>query len=249
MTDDLFDFLGLNESTTECLETTEEQKSSEPRGPYSVAVDKWDIARGQSLLKLNPYATCSPEEATDFFAAAFRYEPVLTGTCVDPSRDKYLAALVETPEYQTLRATTALDEYASEVAALEFARGFAKLAQDKRVEQVSRGSQKPNQARDDIRNNVSAQKAVEAAQAEVDAIGETVAAFTGGDGPGPNPGENSSKLDRESVKSILGRVSRSRRLKKIIEMAGRFRRVAQSKQRVRRQGAAAPSSHACPHTS
>ncbi|MFM7096864.1 MAG: hypothetical protein ACKO16_05530, partial [Gemmataceae bacterium] len=123
--------------------------------------------------------------------------------------------LMETNEFQSLHASTQMQPCASEIATTVFAEQFA--AQ----------SEKPP-SHDKDRNEFSKLraigKALDQAKEEVQLAHESAAALGFGKG---QPGSN----DAKRIGAIYKRVRSSKMLHKICNLAGKFRRLAQAKQR------------------
>ena len=190
--------------------------------PTALDVDAWGLRRGRDLIaesdRLRKSAT-DEYAAADFFAAAFDPDPVLLESCVDPRRHEFLGQLLETPEYHALHAASRLDVTAAAIAAAHFAEQFAALKTE--------DQEKPT---DDLGREMAALRAVGRAVAvagkEVEELHDASAAL--GMGPG-SPGCN----DPAAVAALFKRVRSDPALRRICELAGRFRRVAQSKQRMK----------------
>jgi uncharacterized protein with von Willebrand factor type A (vWA) domain len=196
--------------------------------PTALVLDEWGLRRGRDLVTESERLRVAGTDAlaaADFFGAAFEPEPVLLDGCVDPRRHQFLAQLLDTPEYRALHAATRLDDTASAIAAGHFAEQFARLKQED-----ERGAcEPPGVGEDDeLAREMSALRAVGKALTEagkeVDELKETAAAL--GLGPG-QPGSN----DPATIAALYKRVRNDPGLRRICELAGRFRRVAQSKQR------------------
>jgi uncharacterized protein with von Willebrand factor type A (vWA) domain len=196
-------------------------------GPTALEVDAWGLRRGRDLVaESERLRACGTDEfaAADFFVAAFEPEPRLTEGCADPKRHQFVRQLLDTPEYRALHADTRLDDTAAAIAAGHFAEEFAKLKK-----QDCGGAARPTgTGKDDLASEMAALravgKAVTDARKEVDELRDAAAAL--GLGPG-QPGSN----DPRAIAEIYKRVRNDPALRKISELAGRFRRVAQSKQR------------------
>ena len=206
-----------------------ERTSPHPPGsanPTALEVDEWGLRRGRDLVaeseRLQKLGT-DAFAAADFFAAGFEPEPRLSEGCVDPKRHQFLAQLLDTPEYRSLHTDTQLDDVAAAIAAGHFAEQFAKLKGDER------GSAPPaDVGGSDVAGEMAALravgKAVADARKEVDELKDAAAAL--GMGPG-QPGSS----DPRAIAELYRRVRNDPALRRISELAGRFRRVAASKQR------------------
>lgn len=196
--------------------------------PTALVVDEWGLRRGRDLVaeseRLRHVGT-DAFAAADFFAVAFDPDPRLRDGCADGRRHDFLAQLLGTPEYRSLHTATRLDDTASAIAAGHFAEQFAELKKDERTET---GAAAPGA--DDLSREMAALravgKAVTEARKEVDELKEASTAL--GLGPG-QPGSNDSR----AIAELFKRVRSDPALRRICELAGRFRRVAQSKQRMK----------------
>jgi len=191
--------------------------------PHATAleVDEWGLRRGRELAVTERWRTFGLDDpaAADFFAAAFDPDPRLRESCVDSRRHQFLTQLLGTPEYRELHTATRLDDTASEIAATHFASQFADLTKPASPESAAAGGLDGEMAT--LR---AVGKALAAAREEVGEMHEAAAAF--GMGPGA-PGTN----DPKAVAALFKRVRSDPSLRRICELAGRFRRVAQSQQR------------------
>jgi uncharacterized protein with von Willebrand factor type A (vWA) domain len=198
--------------------------------PTALRVDEWGLRRGRDLVaeseRLRKAGT-DEFAAADFFAAAFDPDPQLLESCADTRRREFLAQLLETPEYRSLHAATRLSDLSAGIAAAHFAEQFATLKQEDE-KATTEGSGGTPAAGDDLAREMAALRAVGRAVAEagkeVNDLKETAAAL--GLGPG-EPGAN----DPTAIAALFKRVRSDRALREICDLAGRFRRVAQSKQR------------------
>ena len=191
-------------------------------------MDEWGLRRGRDLVAESERlraAGADPFAAADFFTAAFEPAPRLGGGCVDPTRHQFLSQLFDTPEYHALHADTRLDDVAAAIAAGHFAEQFAKLKpEDGRGANSTDVGTPGNGLADEMAALRAAGKAVGAARKEVDELKDAAAAL------GLEPGQPGSN-DPRAVAELYKRVRNDPALRRISELAGRFRRVAQSKQR------------------
>lgn len=196
------------------------------KSPTALEVDEWGLRRGRDLVaeseRLQKLGT-DAFAAADFFTAAFEPQPRLSGGCVDPRRHQFLAQLLDTPEYRSLHTDTRLDDTAAAIAAGHFAEQFAKLKGDER------GPAPPaDVGGGDVAGEMAALravgKAVADARKEVDELKDAAAAL--GMGPG-----RAGSTDPRVIAELYKRVRNDPALRRISELAGRFRRVAASKQR------------------
>ena len=199
--------------------------------PTALEVDEWGLRRGRDLIaeseRLRKAGT-DAFAAADFFGAAFEPQPKLVDACADPRRHQFLAQLLGTPEYRALHAATRLDDTAAAIAAGHFAEQFAHLRKEDGKESTGGSAPTGIGGEGDLEREMTALRAVGRAvveaSKEVTELREASAAL--GLGPG-EPGGN----DPRAIAELYKRVRNDPGLRRISELAGRFRRVAQSKQR------------------
>ena len=209
-------------ASTEPVIAPAERSPTPSSHPTALEVDEWGLRRGRELVSESERwrsLDLGEHAAADFFAAAFDPDPRLHESCVDPRRHRFLSQLLGTPEYRELHAATRLDDTASEIAATHFATQFAALNKPAACDAVASDGMD-----EEMKTLRAVGKALTAAKEEVGELHETTAAF--GMGPG-TPGSN----DPKAVAALFKRVRSDRALRRICELAGRYRRVAQSKQR------------------
>lgn len=211
-----------------------------PRSPTALQLDEWSMRRGQEVLHASPrmremFGVLSEDQhvgaehqerfeqaataTADFHAAAFEPEPQLVDekVCKNKRIHQYMRNLMETPEFQALHAETQLDEAASELAAGSFAEQWVKLCQQQQPE---------DEFRAELQALGAAGKALASATSHVEDFRDTQAALgIGGNGGG------SGKIPSAVLAGMFQRVRGSERLKRICELAGRYRRFAQAQQR------------------
>lgn len=192
-----------------------------PACPTALAVDEWGLRRGRDLVaeseRLQKLAV-DDLAAADFFAAAFDPDPQLLPACADRRRHAFIAQLLETPEYRVLHAQTRLDDTAAAIAAAAFAEQFARLAS------TEEGAAHGDAMGEEMATLRAVGRALAAAREEVSELKEAAAAL--GMGPGA-PGSN----DPAAIAALFKRVRSDAALRRICTLAGRFRRVAQGRQR------------------
>lgn len=210
------------QSSTELSITSSETQDLSPKKPASPTVldlDEWGMRRGREVLADSERLQgleLEEEAIADFHGAAFEPDPKLNPECVDPQRRQFVQQLLETPEYQALHTSTMLNETASAIATTAFAEQFASLR-----EQDTREKGELEREMDSLR---AVGKALDQATREVEEAREMALALGLGAGA---PGSN----DPRAVAALYRRVRSNPTLKRICEIAGRYRRVAQSRQR------------------
>jgi uncharacterized protein with von Willebrand factor type A (vWA) domain len=219
------------------IKTVEEGKKLQPTSLTALKLDDWGLRRGEDVLRESErLQKCliniedwqrQAQAVADFHGAAFEVDPQMNESCADPLRWDFLKQLLETPECHQLRASTVLNDTASEIAAAAFASQYAALRKQ-RDKDEKREHGKEGRAGDDFGTEIGVlkhvSKALSEASKEVEEARETAAAL--GMGPG-SPGSN----DPKAIAALYKRVRSDPTLRRICELAGRYRRVAQSKQR------------------
>src|SRR5947209_10104008 len=112
-----------------------------PASPTVLRLDDWGLRRGEDVLRESErLQEClagvggweeQAHAVADFHGAAFEVDPQLNEGCVDPLRWEFLKQLLETPECHELRASTVLNDTASEIAATAFAGEYAELRRER----------------------------------------------------------------------------------------------------------------------
>lgn len=201
----------------ETLQPATSQQSTLNASPTALKLDQWALRRGRQLLQESEHLQKLPldgDAIADFHGVAFEPDPLLQDSCVDPQRREFLAQLLDTPDYHSLHLSTMLNPLASTLAATTFAEQFAKLKQ--KEQQASNAGE------------FATLRAVGQAliQAEEE-VGEAKEALSSvGLGPGA-PGSN----DPKAIAAVYRRIRSDPTLQRISALAGRYRRVAQSRQR------------------
>jgi len=215
--------------------SSEHPAQDENASSTALALDEWGLRRGRDLIVENERlknANTDEFAAADFFGVAFEPDPQLVPRCREVRRQEFLKQMLDTPDYHSLHAATQLDDTAASIAATHFAEQFAQLKKEDPKENPAKGSQ-PGATGDDgseIAREMATLRAVGRAVTEagkdVNELHEATAAL--GMGPG-DPGSN----DPRTIAAVFKRVRSDPTLRKICDLAGRFRRVAQSKQRMK----------------
>jgi uncharacterized protein with von Willebrand factor type A (vWA) domain len=192
--------------------------------PTALELDDWGLRRGKEILAESDrlkQTGLDEHAAADFHGAAFEPEPRLEDGCADARRHEFLAQLLQTPDYHALHQGTMLDPVSSSIAACAFAEQFASLKQD--ADASGKGGAGVDREMATLR---AVGRAVSEASKEVDECKDACAAL--GMGPG-SPGSN----DPKAIAALFRRVRNNPTLRRICELAGRYRRLAQSRQRMK----------------
>lgn len=221
--DDLLKKLGLDNFNPETQSNTPPRNSRQSGldtintettaddGPQALVTDEWEAEQAELLTSQG--AKGSVEALTDFFAAAYRPFPELT-PCVDKTREAFVTGLLQQPAFMELKQSTTHDEAASRLAAADLADQFAALQNQKR----------PPTKRD-VRLAIG--MGVTRAQEDIDELKDVQ--LTLGLGAGDEPGSG-NHVDADRLVSAFKRVRGNFMLRRICELAGRYRRAASSQQ-------------------
>jgi uncharacterized protein with von Willebrand factor type A (vWA) domain len=213
----------VEEATELAITPTLPETPASLASPTALVLDSWGLRKGEELLAGNERIKAmklGKEEVADFHAAAFEPCPQLHERCADARRLEFLTQMLQTPDYRALHERTLLNETASEIAACSFAEQFTRL-KEKEKESEKPGTEKRDSEMDTLR---AVGRALDEASKEVEELAEATAAL--GMGPGCT-GSN----DPRAIAALYRWVRSNPTLKRICELAGRYRRVAMSKQR------------------
>jgi hypothetical protein len=205
--------------------TPTEQQPTKPASPTALELDEWGLRRGREILDDSERAQqtgLDQNAIADCHGVAFEPDPQLKEDCIDPQCSEFLAQLLETPDYRALHESTMLDAAASAIAAVAFAEQFAALKKDEGGD----GETGKDVIEREMATLRAVGKAVNEASKDVEECKEAAAAL--GLGPG-SPGSN----DPRAIAALYRRVRNNPTLRTICALAGRYRRVAQSRQRMK----------------
>lgn len=207
-----------------------------PASDYALVLQRWDVERGERVrardgtLQALPLG---PDAIADFHASAYLLDPRLDDApCVEPRRKDYVRTLLGSTDYKALHAATALQPLAAELATRHFAEEYAKLltADARREERLrqnpGRGARERAALQAELRLLRAVGKAVAKAEEEVEEMHDMMGALGCGTGAG-----GATTLDPAKIADVFRRVRADARLRRICDLAGRYRRVAQGKQR------------------
>ncbi len=217
------------------LEVEDQQIDHEPPSPTALKLDDWALRRGKDVLatselmqkvfeldgKQFDYRKLRGEkkdrfnelslQAADFHAAVFEPDPQLAKNCADPRRHQFMQQLLETAEYKALHQDTMLDEAASEMAGAAFAKQWTVLSKEAPQEGFA----------GEMQGMKAAGQALSQAKQQVNEMRDAQDALGAGAGA----------LSAKEFGDLFKKVRKDQRLRQIIALAGRYRRLAQAKQR------------------
>lgn len=193
--------------------------------------DSWNMRKARELIddpknERIKAAQVDEDEVADFWNMSFEPLPKHEENPRDKDRRTFCEQLMGTSEYQDIHASTQLNELASTLAATNFAERWAKLREEERekCERAEAEGESHEMSPSDCRSAVAA--ALSAAKEEVGGMEEACR------GLGLGEGMNSA-MDMKRVAALMKKINSSETLRRILKHAGRFRRVAMSKQRMK----------------
>lgn len=208
-------FSGIEETPKGATRTLD---SDEPKGDYCLKLDSWDKEQGERLERKNSRRNGGTRWAwADFFGAAYLPDPERV-PCKDAQREQFLNSVMDSSDFRMLKESTYLNDLTSDLAAEKLADGYANFLRE-------RHNGKPED--EEMIAAGEAAEALQNAQAEVDSLNDTMSAL----GCGSDPGTTTSPMDVAKTIQVFDRVRHNAMLKRICELAGRWRMMAQSKQR------------------
>lgn len=179
-------------------------------------LDNWSHRRGEELFDASVDAGFEFMKdkfaAADFFSLSFEPESEFAANPEDISRKEFIDTLMQTVEFRDLHSETMLNELQSELAAISFAKQFSDLGASPTESEIKRAAKN---ALDDAKDVAD----------EARSMGDAV-----GGGIGGEPGDKISSMDAKKTLELMRKAKRSKNLRGIINIAGRFRRFAQNAQ-------------------
>jgi uncharacterized protein with von Willebrand factor type A (vWA) domain len=241
MDDDLMNMLGLGgpaketKSSAPALVVESSDGGAAKKPPASetaLVVDEWDTARGEKLhaAQKKQFPDVKPADWTDLHAAAFNVQPELAEECVDPRRHEFVKGLLDSQEFQQLRENTVLNRMCSEMAAVESGKKLVELRKKDAERKKCMGQNPSDRKKEQAEADAAADMMSAVAGAVKEATQEVEEATEAARGLGVGGG-NDGKIDPKQMAEVFRRVKQDPNLKRICQLAGRYRRVAQSRQR------------------
>jgi uncharacterized protein with von Willebrand factor type A (vWA) domain len=214
-----------------------------PPPPHAFEMDLWGERRGREVLAgeyqerlagldLGFDPAAREAAAADLHAAAFEPAPSLNATCADPVRHEFLSKLVETDDYAGIHAVTQFDAAMSELAAVKYAEGLHSLRQVRANPRPPKPGRKVDPAAEAAERECEAMAAAAGAAAGAAAEVSEARAAAAACGMGGG-GALAGTANPKAVSALFRRVRNDPALRRICELAGRYRRLAQGKQKNR----------------
>lgn len=192
-------------------------------------IDRFDLREGERLKNIfdkqdkKKHENCTVEDLADFFNMQFSMTPeTMTDNpefeCAKPDKLELIERIFESPDFQHSREFTMLDVIASDIASEATSEQYSIL--------VQKNKDNPKQSKNNMANAVN--KAIKNIRKEVEEYTETMNAI----GAGKESGSNSG-LDPKKIKELYMQARKNDHLKRIFNLAGRFRMMARSCQRMK----------------
>jgi len=183
----------------------------------ALVVDKWGMRRGQELATEQFDALLM----ADCHTAMFEPSPQLADNPADKLRGDWFRELMQSEEYASLHATTALNDTLSQLAAKKLAEKFSSW--HKRVSDPRKKDDTKSRDREEIERMRSVCEALDESTDECD----TAISVARGMGEGVFGNE---KINLDKIINSYKRVTDNGELRRIFEIAGRLRRFARAAQ-------------------
>ncbi len=205
---------------TQDADTPDEEE--QPLSKTALELDDWSMARGRSWLhsehcppSLKDVAEPSTPAtfAADMLAMAFEMSPQFAKNPENSRLSHFLKTLSNTPAYRAIHEQTQLKPIPSEMAASSFATEFIALAKQ---------TCPKDQLEQDAQALSAANKALDAAGKDVENYSNSCQSL-GGDGS-----DRSMGMSPEKVRELFTRIRENSQLRRIMELAGRYQRLARS---------------------
>lgn len=200
-----------------------EERKEVPPSPTALQLDRWSQRRGRDWAESDDgqaiFATVPENDrryvAADFLSAAWEPAPALAERCEDARRHHFLSTLLQSPQYESLHRSTMLNDVAAELAAAAFTKQWFELVATEQPE---------DELDQDAQAIEAANDACDEAKTDVTDF-ENACRSLGGDGSMDDYG-----MSADQVRQLFEKVRSNRMLRRIMELAGRYRNLAQSMQ-------------------
>lgn len=210
---------------------TDEGEAEAPATANAVVCDEFSQYKGRMLNKAAefdlPKLKLEDHVIEDLYAVSYESEVKLAKRCTDAHRADFVSALLDCQETQAVRMSTVGDPVASEIAAAAFAGRLKKYLVEvqpdpSKAPPCKTGGGRGRDLKAQIDCMVAAAGAAKSAAAAVQDY-EDAKDMLGSDQAG--------KMDPKRAADMYARIRKSKKLIKIAELAGRYRRVAAAKQK------------------
>jgi len=190
-------------------------------------LDEWDQDRGMVMARKlgNPESDHLSQSAlADLHGVCFKPDPQFAEGCKDENRERFIKTLLESSEFAGLKASTTLVVTASERAAYNLAEELGKVCEAEKHRKPKPDSAKEERAKAGAFIRAVA-KGVDKTEKEVEEMDGICHAM------GMGEGMRGHNLAPEQLAELFNKVRNNPVVRRICELAGRYRLSAQSKQR------------------
>lgn len=197
--------------------------------PYAMKhIDKFEQMEGERLKKIfdkegDKHKETTPEDLSDFFNMQFTMTPETLSDdelleCDRPEKLELIERMLQNPDFQSSRDYTMLDIIASDIACEQTSEQYTTL--------IAKNKKNPKNAKSNMAS--AAFNAVRNVNKEIKEFKDTMNSL----GAGKEQGSNSG-LDPKKIKELYQKAKKNDTLKRIFNLAGRFRMMARSLQRMK----------------
>lgn len=184
-----------------------------------------ELAADPSLatMGIDPEDKTQVNRAADTVSSLFEIDPTLVpiaDTTAD-LRHQFFSQLLDTPDFHNLRRSTKLDEVATMITAPKIMQEIAAIEV-----KAKESGKKPDEM--EMMNNCS--NACQQAKQEVETFNDIRDSLGGSNGCGTGSGSLSA-LDAKRLAALFRQVSGNSSLRRILNLAGRYRNLARGRQR------------------
>lgn len=222
----------LDDQYVDNVETTDEivEKKAPPKAKQAIKMDAWLTRKGNECLEHNRdiqklVAAVSDDEAIqqqivrDAFALAWQPENEWEPRPADSTRSQYLQTIEQSLEFSAIKEQTAMCDIASDIFAAKIIAGLKTVYEELPDDTTTVGAQ--------AKVLKVAKDAITKAAEEVESITGMGQAF----GISAEEANRDSLLDNGEIAMLFKKLREDPQLQSIMRLAGRYRRLAQSRQR------------------
>jgi uncharacterized protein with von Willebrand factor type A (vWA) domain len=205
-------------------------KKAKPKSKNAMIVDNWtkdaskDLANGEWNLRSDGFTHLNTDaEVADAFAASFDWVPMTDPNAEDMLRKRWYDSLIESPEFKEMHISTQGNPFLSNLATTQFASDYYVYAATLTEEEKKDAESEKPSLDSEMKKHQSTKKAAEAGGNEVQDASDLADAFGLEDGA-------DGATENAALAELFQRAKKDHRLRRIAELAGRYRRLAQSLQ-------------------
>lgn len=206
-----------------------QHRVEKPKSKNALVLDDWTKHQGEELSQLkwnqSPDGTqlSTDHEVADAFGAAFDWTPTTDPNSDDLLRQRWYESLLKSPAFKEMKISTEGNHLLSQMACTQFAEDYwvyaASLTDEEKEDAESEdGGGFPGE----LKRHKSTKKAAESAAEDVQDAQDLAESFGLGDGGGADVADT-------ELAELFKKAKKDERLRRIAELAGRYRMLAASK--------------------